>query len=135
MILSSTVAHGIIEAAIRKAEMLGVAVNVAVIDAGTHLKAFSRMDGAVLGSIDLALRKAKTAALFEINSEAVWDYAKPGAPAEGLELSNGILATFAGGIPLKSAAGKMIGAVGISGGTVPQDREIAEAGAAAFQRG
>lgn len=130
MPLNSTLTHKMIEAAAAKAAGLGVAVNIAIIDAGTHLKAFSRMDGAVLGSIDLAIKKARTAALFEVNSEAVWDYVKPGAPAQGLELSNGILATFGGGIPLKSAAGDMLGAIGVSGGTVPQDLEIANAGAA-----
>ena len=80
------------------ARRIGVAVNIAVLDAGAHLKAFARMDGAVLGSIDLAMKKARTAVLFETTSEAVWDYCKPGAPAHALELSNGGLAPFAGGI-------------------------------------
>lgn len=133
LILSVASADRMIQAATRKADALGIAVNIAVIDAGTHLKAFSRMDGAVLGSIDLAMKKARTAALFEVNSEAVWEYVKPGAPAEGLELSNGILATFAGGIPLKSPNGEMLGAIGVSGGSVSQDLEVARAGVAAFQ--
>jgi uncharacterized protein GlcG (DUF336 family) len=133
MALTSALAQNIIMAATGKAEALGISVTIAVIDGGTHLKAFSRMDGAVLGSIDLAVKKARTAALFEINSEAVWDYAKPGAPAEGLELSNGILVTFAGGIPLKSISGDMLGAIGVSGGAVQQDFEVAQAGAAVLQ--
>ena len=107
-------------------------VIIAVLDAGAQLKAFSRMDGAVLGSIDVAMKKARTAALFEVNSEAVWEYCKPGAPGHALELSNGGLAPFAGGIPLKGTAGELIGAIGVSGGAVSQDFEVAQAAAAAF---
>jgi uncharacterized protein GlcG (DUF336 family) len=115
------------------AARLGVPVNIAVLDAGAHLLAFVRMDGAVLGSIDLALKKAATAVLFATTSESVWEYCKPGAPAHALELSNGGLAPFAGGIPLKSASGELLGAIGVSGGAVPQDLEIARAAAASFQ--
>lgn len=115
-----------------RAAHLGVPVNIAVLDSGAHLKAFLRMDGAVLGAIDLALRKAKTAVLFAAPSDAVWEYCKPGAPAHALELSNGGLAPFAGGIPIKAADGTLLGAVGVSGGAVPQDAEIAAAAAAAF---
>jgi len=121
-----------IDAGQSKASELGVPVIIAVLDAATHLKAFSRMDGAVLGSIDIAIKKARTAALFECNSEAVWEYCKPGAPAHGLEFSNGGLAPFEGGIPLKGPTGALIGAVGVSGGAVPQDFEIAQAAVAAF---
>jgi len=115
------------------AATIGVSVNIAILDAGAQLKAFLRMDGAVAGSIDLALRKARTAVLFETTSEAVWDYCKPGAPAHALELSNGGLAPFAGGIPLKGPMGETLGAVGVSGGAVPQDLEIAQAAVAAFR--
>lgn len=125
-------AHAVARAAEARAAAIGVPVNIAVLDAGAHLKAFSRMDGAVLGSIDVATRKARTAVLFAAPSQAVWEYSKPGGPAPGLELSNGGLAPFAGGIPLKGAAGAMLGAVGVSGGTVTQDLEIAEAAAAAL---
>jgi uncharacterized protein GlcG (DUF336 family) len=122
----------VIDAAESKAAELGVPVIIAVCDAGAHLKAFSRMDGAVLGSIDIALKKARTAALFECNSEAVWEYCKPGAAAPALELSNGGLAPFAGGILLKGSAGEVIGAVGVSGGAVSQDFQIAQAAVSAF---
>lgn len=125
-------ARKIIAAGEARAEEIGVPVNIAVLDAATHLKAFSRMDSAVLGSIDVAIGKARTAALFQARSDAVWDYCKPGAPAPGLELSNGGLMTFAGGIPLIGADGAMIGAVGVSGGAVPQDLAIAEAAASAL---
>lgn len=125
-------AHAIIAAGEARAKEIGVPVNIAVLDAGANLKAFCRMDGAVLGSIDVAMGKARTAALFQTTSEAVWDYCKPGAPAPGLELSNGGLMTFAGGIPLMDAQGAMLGSVGVSGGAVSQDRKIAEAAAAAL---
>lgn len=133
MHITSHQAQAIIDAAEAKARALGLSVIVAVLDAGAHLKAFRRMDGAVLGSIDIAMRKASTAALFEANSEAVWEYCKPGAPAPGLELTNGGLAPFGGGIPLKDADGALLGALGVSGGSVAQDVDVAKAGFAAFQ--
>jgi uncharacterized protein GlcG (DUF336 family) len=126
-------AQSLLAAAADHAATIGVPVNIAVLDAGAHLKAFIRMDGAVIGSIDLAVRKARTAVLFETPSEAVWDYCKPGAPAHALELSNDGLAPFAGGIPLRGRKGEMLGAVGVSGGAVPQDLEIAQAAATAFK--
>lgn len=125
-------ARKIIAAGEAQAHEIGVPVNIAVLDVATHLKAFSRMDGAVLGSIDVAIGKARTAALFQVRSDAVWDYCKPGAAAPGLDHSNGGLMTFAGGIPLIGADGTMIGAVGVSGGAVPQDLAIAEAAVAAL---
>jgi uncharacterized protein GlcG (DUF336 family) len=125
-------ARRIIAAGEARAAEIGVAANIAVLDAGAHLKGFSRMDGAVLGSIDVAIGKARTAALFQITSEAVWDYCKPGAPAPGLDRSNGGLMTFPGGIPLALADGTVVGAVGVSGGAPAEDREIAEAAVAAL---
>lgn len=127
MDLSLEQATGLIERAQSAASETGVPVIIAVVDPATNLKAFARMDGAVLGSIDIAIKKAKTAALFECNSEDVWEYCKPGAPAHGLELSNGGLAPFAGGIAIKDPNGKLMGAVGVSGGSVDQDQMIAKA--------
>jgi uncharacterized protein GlcG (DUF336 family) len=127
-------AAAVIEAGRTKASEIGVSVIIAVLDAGTNLKAFSRMDGAVLGSIDIALKKARTSILFQCNSEEVWEYCKPGALAPGLELSNGGLATFAGGIPLKADSGEVIGAVGVSGGTVDQDLAIAQTAASVLSQ-
>lgn len=130
--INSQQARALIAAGEAQAKHIGVPVNIAVLDAGAHLKAFIRMDGAVLGAIDVATSKARTAVLFQIPSDAVWEYCKPGAPAPGLEHSNGGLATFAGGLPLFDANGALIGAVGVSGGAVPQDLEIAQAAAAAL---
>ena len=130
--ITTVEAQAIINAARSKANSLNVVVNVAILDAGGHLKAFLRMDDAVLGSIDVAIRKARTAVLFQVNSEMVWEYCKPGAPAPGLELSNNGLAPFAGGIPLRNSKGLVTGALGISGGSVAQDLEIAKAAVAAY---
>jgi uncharacterized protein GlcG (DUF336 family) len=131
MSLTTERARAVLAAAEAKAREMGVPVVVAIVDAGVHLKAFTRMDGAPLGSIDVAMKKARTAALFNAASEAVWEYCKPGAPAPGLELTNGGLAPFGGGVPIEGG-GELVGAVGISGGAVSQDREIARAAAAAF---
>lgn len=125
-------AEAIIDAGKASAVALGVPMNIAVLDTAAHLKAFLRMDGALLGSIDVAQRKARTSALFRAPSEALWEYCKPGAPAPGLELSNGGLAPFGGGLPLLTPAGTMIGAVGVSGGSVEQDLAVARAAAAAL---
>ena len=125
-------AQAMIAAAADKARSMGVPVNIAVLDAGAHCKAFLRMDGAVLGSIDLAWRKARTAVLFNTTSEAVWGYCAPGAPAHCLEHSNGGLAPFAGGISVHGRGGELLGAVGISGGAVPQDLVIAQAAVASL---
>jgi uncharacterized protein GlcG (DUF336 family) len=133
MQLTSHQASTIIEGAEAKAREMGLPVVTAILDAGAHLKALHRMDGAVLASIDIATRKAATAVLFQANSEDVWEYCKPGAPAPGLELSNGGLAPFGGGIPLRGPDGQVIGALGVSGGTVSQDMEVAQAGFAAFR--
>lgn len=131
-LLTSSQAHAVIAAAESKAASIGVPVIVAVVDAAVHLKAFTRMDGAVLGSIDIALKKARTSALFQTASENVWEYCKPGAPAPALELTNDGLAPFAGGVLLRDAGGQLLGAVGVSGGAVAQDAEIAATAAAAL---
>jgi uncharacterized protein GlcG (DUF336 family) len=131
MSLTTDRARAVLAAAEAKAWEIGVPVVVAIVDAGVHLKAFTRMDGAPLGSIDIAMKKARTAALFNTTSEAVWEYCKPGAPAHGLEHTNGGLAPFGGGVPIE-ADGELVGAVGVSGGAVSQDRDIAIAAAAAF---
>lgn len=120
----------ILQAALEKARSLGVLVNIAVVDAGPNLKAFSRMDGALLGTIDVAMRKARTAGLFEMESGTMGESSQPGAPWYGIERSNGGLITFPGGVPLKSPAGETIGAIGVSGSSVENDRSVALAGAA-----
>ena len=125
-------AHSSIAAGEAHAHGIGVPVNIAVLDAGAHLKAFGRMDNALLRSIDVATGKARTAVLFQCSSEAVWELCKPGAPAPGLDRSNGGLMTFSGGIPLFGPGVALIRAVGVSGGAVAQYLAIARAAAAAL---
>jgi uncharacterized protein GlcG (DUF336 family) len=125
-------AEAIIAAARRRAEEIGVPMNIAVVDDGNNLVAFARMEGAWLGSIDIAMGKAYTARAFDMSTKDLVPMAQPGQPLFGITASNqGRLIIFAGGIPLK-AAGTVVGAVGVSGGLVDQDQQVAEAGAAAF---
>jgi|SRR4029453_3362794 uncharacterized protein GlcG (DUF336 family) len=133
MSLTEETAQSAITAARAAASEIGVPMNIAVLDAGAHLKAFARMDGALLGSIDIALGKAKTAALFGLNTETVGEFCKPGGSSPGLELTNGVLVVFAGGVPIRDQSGAVVGAVGISGGAVEQDLHVAQAAAAAAQ--
>jgi uncharacterized protein GlcG (DUF336 family) len=132
MALTSDRADALIKAAKEKAAEIGIAASIVVLDAAGQLKAFSRMDGAWLGSIDVAMKKARTSVLFEMETQMVWEVCKPGAQAEGLERTNDGLVTFAGGIPLKAPDGRLVGAIGVSGGQVAQDSEIARAGSKAL---
>lgn len=125
-------AQVVIDAARDKAEGIGVPMNIAVVDAGANLTAFARMDGAWLGSIDIAVSKAKTARSFDMTSEALGAMSQPGEPIFGINTTNaGKVVIFGGGIPLVRD-GVIVGAIGVSGGLVPQDIEVAEAGASAF---
>ncbi|MCL4163091.1 UNVERIFIED_CONTAM: hypothetical protein GTU68_025424, partial [Idotea baltica] len=119
-------------AAKKEAEASNVLVNIAVVDAGANLKAFIRMDESFLGSIDIAIKKAKTARYFDIDTGELGKLTQPGGIIYNIELSNGGLITFPGGIPIKNKAGKIIGAIGVSGGTIEQDRAIANVGATSF---
>jgi len=124
-------AQAIIEAARTKAEDIGVPMNIAVVDAGNNLTAFSRMDGAWLGSIDIAQSKAYTARAFDMPTRDLAEMAQPGQPLFGIEGSNQGVIIFAGGIPLADAK-TVVGAVGVSGGTPDQDHEVCEAAVAAY---
>lgn len=133
MELTQALSDAAISAAAQEARSLGVPMNVAVLDAGANLKAFLRMDGALLGSVDISLRKARTASLFGMNTEAVGEFSKPGGSSPGLENTNGGLVVFAGGIPLRDSDGRLVGAVGVSGGSVAQDFQVAGAAARTVQ--
>ncbi|RMF90033.1 MAG: heme-binding protein [Planctomycetota bacterium] len=126
-------AQAVVAAAVAKAEEIGTKMDIAVVDAGANLKAFVRMDGAWLGSIDIAVRKAKTARFFDMPTGEIGKLSQPGGSLYGIEHSNGGLITFPGGVPLKNAAGEIVGAIGVSGSTVENDHTVAEAGAAALQ--
>ena len=125
-------ARGAVNAALEKSAQIGVKMNVAVVDAGANLKAFARMDGAWLGSIDIAVKKARTARFFDMNTGEIGKLSQPGGALYNIEHSNGGLITFPGGVPIKGATGEIIGAIGVSGSTVENDHLVAEAGAAAI---
>ncbi|WGF86279.1 GlcG/HbpS family heme-binding protein [Marinivivus vitaminiproducens] len=133
MSITQIQADAAIAAGRREAEAIGVPMNIAVLDAAAHLKGFSRMDGALLGSIDIALAKARTSALFGLNTEAIGEFSKAGGTSPGLENTNGGLVVFAGGIPVHGPDGSVIGAVGVSGGAVAQDFQVAQAAVAALE--
>jgi uncharacterized protein GlcG (DUF336 family) len=122
-------AERVLQSALREAQETGTLMNIAVVDAGGNMKAFRRMDGAWLGSIDIALKKARTARYFDMPTEDLGSMSQPGGPLYNIEVSNGGLITFPGGIPLRNHSGEVIGAIGVSGSTVENDHAVAEAGA------
>ena len=133
--VSLDAAMAVLAAARQRAEKLGVAMNIAVVDDGGNLVAFARMDGAWLGSIEIAQDKAWTARAFDISTKELASMSQPKQPLFGIaETHRGRVIIFGGGIPLK-VGGQVAGAVGVSGGTPDQDHEVAEAGAAAFVPG
>lgn len=125
-------AQTVVDAALKKAKEIATLMNVTVVDAGGNLKAFARMDGAWLGSIDISAKKARTARFFDMDSGAIGELSQPGGPLYNIEVSNGGLITFPGGVPLKGASGEIIGAIGVSGSTVENDQTVAVAGASAL---
>ena len=125
-------ARRIIAAGEGKAGEIGVASNIAVVDAGGNLVAHVRMDGAWMGSIDISINKAFTSRMFDIATKDLAEMAQPGAPFYGVQQSNhGRVMIFAGGVPLRRGE-TVIGAVGVSGGTGDQDQTVAEAAAKAL---
>ena len=126
-------AHAILAAAVAKAAEIDTKMDIAIVDAGGNLKAFARMDGAWIGSIDIAIKKAKTARCFDMPTGEIGKLSQPGGPLFNIEHSNGGLITFPGGVPIKTADGTVIGAIGVSGSTVENDHTVAEAGAAAVK--
>jgi len=122
-------AEVIIEAAKTKAEKINTKMNIAIVDSGANLVAFVKMDNAWLGSIDIAIKKARTAVWFQMDTSALTPLVKPDGPLFNIEHSNGGLITFPGGIVLKDEKGSVIGAIGVSGSTVDNDNDVAKAGA------
>jgi uncharacterized protein GlcG (DUF336 family) len=115
--ITSRQAEDVLTQALVRAEQIDTLMNVAIVDAGGNLKAFSRMDGAWLGSIDIALKKARTARFFDMNSGELGSLSQPGGPLFNIEVSNNGLITFPGGIPLRDVDGQVIGGIGVSGST------------------
>jgi len=123
-------AHEALHAALDKAKAIDTKMDIAIVDAGANLKAFFRMDQAWLGSIDIAIKKAKTARFFDMPTGEIGKLSQPGAPLFNIEHSNDGLITFPGGVPITDAEGSVIGAIGVSGSSVENDHTVAAAGAA-----
>ncbi len=125
-------AEQIIAAAKSRSIAIDTKMNIAVVDAGANLVAFARMDGAWLGSLDISIKKAKTARYFDMNTGVIGELSQPGGALYNIEHSNNGLITFPGGVPVKDKDGNVIGAVGVSGSTVENDHDVAEAGVSAL---
>jgi uncharacterized protein GlcG (DUF336 family) len=130
--ITSKEARLVIDAAAAKAEEIGQPMDIAVVDAGGNLKAHVRMDGANIGSITIAINKAYTAIAFQCETGDLQGVTRPDGPIYGLsDAHGGRLVVFPGGIPLVRD-GSIVGAIGVSTGTIEQDQEVASAGAAAY---
>lgn len=125
-------ARRMLDAGLAEADKIGQPMNVAVLDAGGHLLAFARQDGAIRASIDIAQRKAQTSILMEAPTAALMELVQPGAELYGLEQTAGGLVVFGGGVPVHRD-GELVGAVGVSAGSAAQDVQVAEAAAAAIK--
>lgn len=124
-------AEKIVAIAKQKSIVLNTKMNIAIVDSGSNLIAFARMDGSWLGSLDISIKKAKTACFFDMTTGAIGELSQPGGPLFNIEHSNEGLITFPGGIPIKNENGDTIGAIGVSGSSVENDYAVAEAGASA----
>ena len=122
-----------LEAALKEAKKNNLKMNIAIVDSGAHLVSFARMDDSLLGSIDVSIKKAKTAALFKAPTGEIGKLSKPNGPIYGVEQTNGGLITFPGGLPIINANGKLIGGIGVSGDSVANDEKVAEAGRKSIQ--
>jgi uncharacterized protein GlcG (DUF336 family) len=130
--VSLEAARKVIHAGQEKAKEIGQPMNIAVVDAGANLVAFERMEGAWLGSIDIAINKAFTSRAFDIETGTLGENSQSGNQFFGIHASNhGRVMIFAGGVPLKQGK-QVVGAVGVSGGSGKQDQAVAEAAAKAF---
>ncbi len=125
-------AQAAVSAAVEKSKSIHAKMDIAVVDVGANLKTFARMDGAWLGSIDIAIKKARTARLFDMNTGEIGKLSQPGGSLYQIEHSNDGLITFPGGIPIKESDGTVIGAIGVSGGSVEDDHAVAQAGVSAL---
>ncbi|MGE2832648.1 GlcG/HbpS family heme-binding protein [Mycobacterium sp. SMC-4] len=121
----------VIEGAVAKAVQIGQPMNIAVVDDGGHLVSFARMDGAIKASIDISIRKARTSIMMNLPTAALMEVAQPGGELYGLEQLSGGLVLFGGGMLLEQD-GEVVGAIGVSAGSVEEDVTVAQAGVAAL---
>jgi uncharacterized protein GlcG (DUF336 family) len=122
-----------VNAGLKKSNELGTKMNIAVVDRGGNLVAFAREDGAWVGSVDISVKKAKTATFFDMETQEIGKLSQPGGSLYNIEHSNGGLITFPGGIPLTAPDGTILGGVGVSGSTVEDDKVVANAAAEGFK--
>lgn len=127
-------AQRVLEAALHKSAEIGIRTSVAIVDEGRELLLFARQTGALLGSIEVSIAKAYTARSLDMNTGEVGPMTQPGQPLYGLEVTHHKpLVTFPGGRPIR-VGDEVVGAVGVSGGTVEEDDEIAAAAVAVLAR-
>ncbi|MBI5014432.1 MAG: heme-binding protein [Deltaproteobacteria bacterium] len=130
--LSLTQAKAMIEASEKKATEIKKPMNIAVVDEGGNLLAFARMDNSILVSIQISIDKAWTAAALKLPTAALTPLSQPGQPLFGIHTTNqGRVVIFGGGLPIQMGE-QVVGGLGVSGGSVEQDMQVAEAGLAAF---
>ena len=115
------IASKIIHATLQESKKRSLKMNIAVVDSGANLVSFARMDGAWLGSVDIAIKKAKTSVFFNMSTGEIGKISQPGKPLFGIEHSNQGLITFPGGIPIHNRNGELIGGIGVSGDSVKND--------------
>ncbi len=127
-------ARVVLDAALAKAEAIKVPMNIAIVDAGGNLKAFYRQEDAFIGSIDISIKKAVTARYFNMPTRALGAASQVGQPLYGIEVTNNGLVIFGGGVPLVDKNNVIVGAIGVSGGSVDEDESVAMAGAAALAK-
>jgi uncharacterized protein GlcG (DUF336 family) len=122
-----------VNAGLKKSNELGTKMNIAVVDRGGNLVAFAREDGAWVGSVDVSVKKAKTATFFDMETQEIGKLSQPGGSLYNIEHSNGGLITFPGGVPLTAPDGTILGGVGVSGSSVEEDQVVARAALEGFK--
>ena len=129
--LTLEAAERVIEAGKKKAEEIGQAMCIAVHDGGANLVAFVRMDGALLVASYVAQKQAETTVGFQMATRGLTQMVQPGAPLYGIEsVGGGRVVVFGGGIPLTNEDGRVVGGVGVSGGSPEEDHDVTAAAAA-----
>ena len=123
-----------VNSGLTKSNELGTKMNIAVVDRGGNLVAFAREDGAWVGSVDVSVKKAKTATFFDMETQEIGKLSQPGGSLYNIEHSNGGLITFPGGVPLTVPDGTILGGVGVSGSSVEEDQVVARAALEGFKR-
>lgn len=122
-----------VNAGLKKSNELGTKMNIAVVDRGGNLIAFAREDEAWVGSVDVSIKKAKTATFFDMETQEIGKLSQPGGSLYNIEHSNSGLITFPGGIPLTAPDGTILGGVGVSGSSVENDYAVAKEAVAGFK--